>query len=245
MDARLLAVVCVQFSDQTLEREFLLQDFRATAIFVPLFAFVVNALVFVLLLAVPAARPGGAFIFPTFLAIGLGRVLVQFMADEEHALQVYGWMWVASTVTMFSGWVDAQRRYELVTGLGLGFLSAAVLLLILVSLYLRLLIGAFVPRILTLLCYIAGWACTWPRISVLGSPGEPLALCGALLLGHALSHAMERDKRAAFLRGKGLELGNGVEADESRKPRAAARSPRNQHEAEKARGPSPQRPTNE
>ena len=121
MDARLLAVVCVQFSDQTLEREFLLQDFRATAIFVPLFAFVVNALVFVLLLAVPAARPGGAFIFPTFLAIGLGRVLVQFMADEEHALQVYGWMWVASTVTMFSGWVDAQRRYELVTGLGVGF----------------------------------------------------------------------------------------------------------------------------
>ena len=201
-----IAPLTLRFSDAALERAYLVDDFRATKVFVPLVSFVVCALSLSLVTAMPAAFAGWSFIWPTFVVIGTARLAVQGVADEAAALQLYCSTWVVATAGMFVGWVYEQQRHELVTGMSVGFAIAVSLLLVLVSAYLRLLIGAFWPRMLTLLCYLMGWGCTWPRISVLGSPLEPLLLCSALVLGHALSHAMEKAKRRAFLRSQGREL---------------------------------------
>ena len=165
-----LAPYTLRYSDATLEHAYLLYDYNATAVVVPVFSCVVCALSLVLVMAVPAGRPGLRHIYPGFVVIGVTRLLTKLFADEARALRVYCWTWVFATAGMFIGWVSAQRQYEIVTGVGLGFLAAVALLLFLVSAYLRLLIGLFWPRTLTLLCYVAGWASTWPRVSVLGWP---------------------------------------------------------------------------
>ena len=49
------------FSDEELERRYLLEDFRATKVLVPLFSFVICCLSFALLMAVPSSRLAAPF----------------------------------------------------------------------------------------------------------------------------------------------------------------------------------------
>ena len=63
-------------------------------------------------------------------------------------------------------------------------------LLCLTSCFLNMLVGSFLPRMLTLVVYSIGWACTSPRISVLVGPLEPLLMCSAVVLG-GLRHLHE------------------------------------------------------
>ena len=125
------------------------------------------------------------------------RLAVQLMSNKAQALALYCWSWTLVTFATFTCWIDAQRRFELVTGMSPYFLLCVCVLLVVVAAHLRLLIGAMLPRITTLFIYLVGWACTWPRISVVGWPLEAIVMCGSIVVGHAMSHFMERDKRRA------------------------------------------------
>ena len=101
----------LQFYDAALEREWVLEDFRATRDFVPLFSAVICTLSFVLINAWPQGQPGAPYIFPMFLTVGGVRLLVQRMADEEKAFQVFCWSWAFITLATFLGWLVAQRHF--------------------------------------------------------------------------------------------------------------------------------------
>lgn len=195
-----IARFTLQYSDAELERSYLLADFAETEMLVPLFSLVLCLLSYALIAVVPSTMVAAPYIFPMFITVGAVRFLVRFMANQEQALALYCWTWTLITFYTFLCWLDAQRRFELVTGVSIYFLLCVCVLLVVTSAHLRLLIGAILPRLTTLLIYLVGWACTWPRISVLSPPLEMAMMCGSLVLGHGLSHTMERDKRNAFLK---------------------------------------------
>lgn len=198
-----------------------MKNFVAVGSSCRIFATVVCGFSLGLLIAVPATRECAPFIFPMFTTAGVVRLLVQLMQDEERALAIYSWSWTAATLVTFACWVVAQRRLEIVTSLSPYFVVCVCALLALTSAYLRLLIGPFFPRIMNLMIYIVGWGCTWPSISTLTWPVEPLMMCGSIVAGHALSHTTERAQRVAFLRGRGLleTDARGCEAEQHQKPK--------------------------
>ena len=92
-----------------------------------------------------------------------------------------------------------QRYYVLLSGLSVGCLYFIALILALTSGFLTILVGSFLPRMLTLLVYLIGWGVTWPRVSELGWPLEPLFMCSSIVLGGLMGHTWSHTRRIVHL----------------------------------------------